>query len=333
MHRNLSHHRSIIRYGMIALLVAVAAASTARAQAPTEQTRQITVIHDLAPVGLADGQSFRISVPNPLPPAAPGEDGEKYKMLFAVTLFTADGRVIARSNEITLDPGQFHLFDFKRPELPLAGEPGTGRLQVRAQVRQRFFPGIAARISQGKFPGAVELIDDSTGRTTVSYGGGVNELTLNDTPGKEELNPNGFQIISAGSNDMIGIAPGQTLRVTVSDPNLPDQSGHPTGYKALVCIFIADGKQIARSEEIAIPAGGFHSFDFKRADLLLAGEAGTGRLQVRAQVRYRPFQLLDRTRAIGFPVSLELIDNSTGRTTAVWVTLGFFEVVPPAKPE
>lgn len=30
---------------------------------------------------------------------------------------------------------------------------------------------------------------------------------------------------------------------------------------------------------------------------------------------------------------LEQIDNSTGRTTAVWVTKGFFELLPPRQPQ
>ena len=63
-------------------------------------------------------------------------------MQFAVTILNADGGVIARSDEITLDPGEFHSFDFKRADLPLVGEPGTGRLQVRSEFRRRFFPGI-----------------------------------------------------------------------------------------------------------------------------------------------------------------------------------------------
>jgi hypothetical protein len=90
-------------------------------------------------------------------------------MLFAATIFTADGAVIASSDEITLDPGEPHSFLFNRDDLPLVGEGGTGRLQVRAQVRRRFFHGIVDRFSQGKlreFRSVAELVDNGTGRTT-----------------------------------------------------------------------------------------------------------------------------------------------------------------------
>jgi hypothetical protein len=118
-----------------------------------------------SPLGIVPGQTLRISVLNPLAPAPPGEDGRKYKMLVAVTILDARGQAIAHSDEITLNPGEFHSFDFKRTDLPLTGESGTGRLQVRSEIRRRFFPGIASRIPQGEFPGAVELIDSSSGKT------------------------------------------------------------------------------------------------------------------------------------------------------------------------
>jgi hypothetical protein len=76
--------------------------------------------------------------------------------------------VIARRGEIALAPGQSHSVDFKRADLSAAGELGTGRQQVRSEIRRRFFPGISARISQGnvdKFSGTLELVAESTGQT------------------------------------------------------------------------------------------------------------------------------------------------------------------------
>jgi hypothetical protein len=118
-----------------------------------------------SPVGIVPGQTLRISVFNPLGPAPPGDDGRKYKILFALTILNGQGQAIAHSDEVTLDPEEFHSFDFKRADLPLSGEPGTGRLQVRSEIRWRFFSGIASRIPQGEFPGALELIDNSSGKT------------------------------------------------------------------------------------------------------------------------------------------------------------------------
>ena len=156
---------NLIHYRIIVLLVAIVALSTGQTQAQvdaqTEQTRQVTIVQDMAPVGLAYGQSLIINVVNPLEPAAPGEDGRKLKMLFAVTVLLADGRVAAQSDEIALDPGQFHSFAFKRADLPLAREERIGRLQVRARV-------IWKKLQlKTEFPSSVELVDDGTGKTTV----------------------------------------------------------------------------------------------------------------------------------------------------------------------
>lgn len=111
-------------------------------------------------IGFVPGQTLRVSGLNPLEPPAPGEDGERLNAQFAVTLLLSDGRVIAQSDEITVEPGQSHIFDFKRVDLPLAGESG-GRLQVHAKV-------IWTKLRlTADFPSAVELVDDATGKTTV----------------------------------------------------------------------------------------------------------------------------------------------------------------------
>ena len=128
-----------------------------------------------------------------------------------------------------------------------------------------------------------------------------------------------------------GMSRGQTTRISVLNPNEPSEQERRTVFIRVV-LFDAGGAVIAESDEFAIPPGEFRSVDFNRDAVPLAGEPGSGRLQTRAQVRYRPFQLLDRTRAVGFNPAIELIDYSTGKTAAVWVTTGFFEVVPPRKP-
>ena len=105
-------------------------------------------------VGFVPGQTLRVSARNPFDPSV--GDGRRFKMLFAVTILLADGRVVAESDEIILDPGQFHFFDFDRAELPVAGEPG-GRLQTRVIFKK-------LRL-QAEFPSLIEIVDGSTGQT------------------------------------------------------------------------------------------------------------------------------------------------------------------------
>jgi hypothetical protein len=117
---------------------------------------------------------------------------------------------------------------------------------------------------------------------------------------------------------------GQTARISVVNPNEPSEREQRQTVFIQVVLFDADGAVIAESDEIAILPGKFCSVDFNRDALSLAGEPGSGRLQTRAQVRYRSFYLLDRTRAIGFPTAIELIDNLTGQTQSIgrwWVRL------------
>jgi hypothetical protein len=122
-------------------------------------------------IGIVPGQTLRVSTLNTIEPAAPGEDGRKFKPLFAVTLLLSDGRVIAQSDEITLDPGQFHSFDFKRADLPVTGEFG-GRLQTRAKVIWN-----KLRLKT-EFPSSVELVDEITGKTTVFISSKPKEIVV-----------------------------------------------------------------------------------------------------------------------------------------------------------
>ena len=124
---------------------------------------------------------------------------------------------------------------------------------------------------------------------------------------------------------------GQTTRVSVvnlNEPPVREQQRRMVFVQ--VMLFDAGGAMIAESDEIAIPSGESRSVDFNRDTLSVAGD-DSGRLQVRAQIRYRPFPIVDRSQLTLWPTSTQLIDNITGRTEAVWVTMGFFEVVPPPR--
>jgi hypothetical protein len=163
-------------------------ALTATATAPLSAAMQSSGTDPLVfflggiPLGFVRGETIRISVSSPdqaqsqAPP-----DGRKFKMLVAPLILDAQGHVIAQKDEILIEQGQFHSFDFHRDDLPLAGEPGTGRLQVRTQIRYRFLSILdRTQMIPDDFPATIELIDE-TGRTAV-------------------LQPHAFQIISAGQD-------------------------------------------------------------------------------------------------------------------------------------
>lgn len=285
-------------YANDCLLVAVlgmALLVTGLAQGKTEHARQVTIIQDMAPVGLAYGQTLRISVVNPLPPAAPGEDGRQFKMLFAPLILDEQGRVIARRDEITLDPGEFHSFNFNRAEMPSPGEAGTGRLQVRGEIQRRFFPGIVSRFSAGSSNTVVELVDNRTGQTQAAA-----LLRSEDTGSSRQCQA-----------QAIGLADRQSLRVSVAN-TAADRGSQP--LLARIRLDDAGANLIAGSGELLIPPGEFRSYDFPRSALPLTGEAGTGRVQMKATVFVAIDNNIDTSDA-----TLELMDSSTGRTAGLYI--------------
>jgi hypothetical protein len=141
-------------------------------------------------------------------------------------------------------------------------------------------------------------------------------LCLLQTPARGQGN-NVYTVTFVGN---LGLAPGQTLRVTQA--NLIELEGRkqdPVEVLGRVLLYDAQGRVIEQSAEVKIPLKEFRSFDFPRAALLLPGEQPTGRLQMRVRVEVRwtgPFPFIRDGRATGLlPASLEIIDNSTGMTT------------------
>lgn len=295
-------------------------ATTLRVEADAKQTRQISIVQDLAPIGVAFGQTLRYTWGNTTQP-----DTEKSvfePMRVAASLLADDGSVLAQAAAEAVDAGGFQSFDFARSDIAASGDPSTGRLQMRVEVtiigRTKYLDIVLKRGISRPFHHAVEVIDDVTGGTSVSMGAGVNELTLDDTAGKEKSSakPVGFQIISAGRDGLIGVVPGQSLRLSASNP-LPADDGRRFKMLFAFTVLDATGAVMAQGDDVTLEPGQSHSFDVPYSQLAAAGAEITGRVQVRTEMRrffpgiVNRFSTGDKNSP---PASLELIDSGTGRT-------------------
>lgn len=322
MHRNLFRHNSIIRVAAVALLAICITQLPVRAYPATINTGATPNTHiDLykniwIDSGLARGQTLRYTWANLNDPDPQKRRFEPLRI--RVRLLTTNGSVIAQTEAATVDAGQFQSFDFNRDQISLPGEEPTGRLQTTLEAtvsgNTKYGEIILKQGILETFDDTMEVIDNSGGRTTVGLGGGANGVILDDSPGNEHLNPEAFQIISAGKEYLVGMVPGQTLRVSTLNPFVPPAPGEDVRrLRALfeVSLLLEDGRVIAQTDEISLDPGQFHSVDFRRGDLTIAGEPG-GRLQTRARVIWKKLRLKQE-----FPSSVELVDDSTGKTTVL----------------
>jgi hypothetical protein len=278
MANNFSHHKSIVQLTALALFAVCLIQQQGRAQRMNEY------ILSAPSVGLTLAQSLRFTLFNP--------DGSPVRA--QARLYDARGAVIAASGEASIPASQFHSFDFKRGDIPLAGETGTGRLQLRA-VCTVTVPGPSKKI--GGLAASIEVIEDGTSNIILRV-----EIPARDDP----MEP-GF-----GNDFLIGIIPGQALRCTVVNANKPGSPGGRESVRAQVKLFDSIGDAVAESNIVGIPPGEFRSLDFDRDELPLLGEPGTDRAQVRGKII---LWVRDTSTLSGFsPASLEIVDTSTGHT-------------------
>ena len=112
----------------------------------------------------------------------------------------------------------------------------------------------------------------------------------------------------------VGLVPGQTLSITLSNP---EDSGAPVSGH--VRVFDSRGGLVFETPEAEIAPGEFHSFEIDRADIALPGDPRTGRFEVAARITtIRQVNLArSKARIDKLPTTIELIDNATGKTTAM----------------
>jgi hypothetical protein len=191
MHGNFTRHISIIRLAALALLVLCivqppvhAHPTVINAGAPQPFGDLITFTATISTIGLAPGQKLRYTWANLNDPDPLKREFEPLRIL--VRLLAADGGVIAQTEAAAVGAEEFQSFDFDRDQISLPGDAGTGRLQARLEVTVTGQTLLSVtdlkQVILKTFAASVEVIDNSSGRTT-SY-----------------VNPKSFQIISAGKD-------------------------------------------------------------------------------------------------------------------------------------
>src|SRR5262249_8519006 len=114
--------------------------------------------------GFTRGETARISVTlqrlaNPQLPDAP--------VSARIQLLDTEGGVIAQSGEIILERGKIRFWDAPRNLIPAAGEPGTGRLQLRTRI---LVTTSSIDFDPKSLMPTIEVIDGITGRTLHNAG-------------------------------------------------------------------------------------------------------------------------------------------------------------------
>jgi hypothetical protein len=305
---NFTRHTRNARLAAVALIAVcffqpeIRNAHAAGAAHSPEANAGVVVLFSSIPVGLARGQTLRINVANVNKQRPCCVNNLKQ---FGLAIHNFNGEVIRRSDEIVIEPGEHHSFDFPRNEIPLAGEPTTGRLQVSVSCAVR----TAETGDMDEFVASLEVMDSYTG-SSVLY----QDIFI---PSPALARPE-VQSLDLGT---VGFVPGQTLRLTVAHVSTDvEQNQTPPNVRVGVWLLDSSGRVIAQSAEVQIPRNEFSSFDFSRAAINVPGEPGTGRLQVTARLMMNvaePYHFTDDPRATALLVpSMELIDNSTGGTAA-----------------
>ncbi|MBA3713636.1 MAG: hypothetical protein H0W76_14475 [Pyrinomonadaceae bacterium] len=294
MKRYITRHVLLAKLAALALLTLCFMQISVRAQYGNPRTYQII---SAGTDGLARGQTLRFTLFNP---NVAGLQDEHETVRAQAKLSDERGNVIAESDEVAIPAGEFRSFDFHRNDIPLAGEAGTGRLQLRASCYVRV--AVPEKKLDG-FVASVEIIEDGLSSTL---------LVAESLPSHDGGDGNDFLNSGFGNNIVLGIVPGQTLRLSLFNPPSSGSETQRHPISAHVKVFDYGGNLLAQSPELVIPPSEFRSFNFSRAALPPAGEPGTGRLQVRVRL-----ELSGSPKATALLVpSLEIIDNSTGRTTA-----------------
>ena len=92
------------------------------------------------------------------------------------------------------------------------------------------------------------------------------------------------EYVRIGSTVIVGLARGEVLRYTASNPEPAEGRGE--AIRMQMRLFDDAGKIVAESAQVLIPPGESRSVELKRDDIKAAGDHCTGQLQVRTSPRW-----------------------------------------------
>jgi hypothetical protein len=198
-------------------------------------------------------------------------------------------------------PSWTRCFDVTRDDLPLTGDPATGRVQVRSSMTLKGSKiGINAHVGP-VFLASAEVLDGVTGRTEIHLASPIPERG-----GGPHVK------VFDGS---IGAALGQTIRYVLTVLPARPQGSSATVNKVIVRAWDPEGRLIAESPVIAVQEGQTRWYDLDRNRLPQAGEPTTGRLQLRIEADAQSDSHPDLYLNVWIN-QVEVIDASTGKTAA-----------------
>ena len=121
----------------------------------------------------------------------------------------------------------------------------------------------------------------------------------------------GGRLYLATDVGVYGFIPGQSLSFSVANLRTQEEGGGPVRVQAY--IYDSYGNLLSQTDPVEVPPRQFRTIRFNRDDLRVAGEPGTGRVQVQPDFQFQA----DANQSFSpedLSFTMELVNNSTGAT-------------------
>ena len=310
--------RELVACAMAALFFLSALAAPARAQ----NTYGGSTMVNGGTIGLVPGQTVSITVPNFY-----FENGSvKFLKSSVLKVYDREAHVVTERTSGLVYSGESgglnelgHIFTLSYGDLPVQGEPRTGRKEVWIEVESISFSTTQERTEDlVVLSPTVELIDDADGKTVLL-------LSLAARPAQAQANADGglqLEISKSLRSALYGHsspAAGQTVRILIEAADASTTSlNKPCAPAAHVRAFGGSTGALVWSRELTSLTPGLHTIDINRDELTEAGERGTGRLPLWIEVVIDPCCASEPgAEECGQWVvapALEVFDNESGKT-------------------